>query len=148
MDWVVDTCVLLDILDEIPPFAEAAAEALDEKAEEGETENERNDSRSLNGNGGPEFIVTPTFRVYPPSVKTLRVGFAARGKGMIRLYSFAEKNLKPVEVQLDSADWKRYETDIPLCDTHPRALTVRFISQKRDPIDFDDLVVAPAAARP
>ena len=36
MDWVVDTCVLLDILDEIPPFAEAAAEALDEKAEEGE----------------------------------------------------------------------------------------------------------------
>ena len=41
MDWVVDTCVLLDILDEIPPFAEAAAEALDEKAEEGETENER-----------------------------------------------------------------------------------------------------------
>ena len=110
-----------------------------------ETENERNDSRSLNGNGGPEFIVTPTFRVYPPSVKTLRVGFAARGKGMIRLYSFAEKNLKPVEVQLDSAEWKRYETDIPLCDTHLRALTVRFISQKRDPIDFDDLVVKPAA---
>lgn len=36
MDWVVDTCVLLDILDEIPPFAEAAAEALDEKVEEGE----------------------------------------------------------------------------------------------------------------
>ena len=25
MDWVVDTCVLLDILDEIPPFAETAA---------------------------------------------------------------------------------------------------------------------------
>ena len=24
MDWVVDTCVLLDILDEISPFAEAA----------------------------------------------------------------------------------------------------------------------------
>lgn len=36
MDWVVDTCVLLDTLDEISPFAEAAAEALDEKAEEGE----------------------------------------------------------------------------------------------------------------
>ena len=36
MDWVVDTCVLLDIIDEMPPFAEAAAEALDEKAEEGE----------------------------------------------------------------------------------------------------------------
>ncbi len=36
MDWVVDTCILLDILDEMPPFAEAAAEALDEKAEEGE----------------------------------------------------------------------------------------------------------------
>jgi hypothetical protein len=36
MDWVVDTCVLLDILDEIPPYAEAAAEALDEKAVEGE----------------------------------------------------------------------------------------------------------------
>ena len=36
MDWVVDTCVLLDILDEIPLFAEAAAEALDEKAEKGE----------------------------------------------------------------------------------------------------------------
>ena len=35
MDWVVDTCVLLDILDEIPPFAEASAEALDNKAEEG-----------------------------------------------------------------------------------------------------------------
>lgn len=35
MDWGVDTCVLLDILDEISPFAEAA-EALDEKAEEGE----------------------------------------------------------------------------------------------------------------
>ncbi len=99
----------------------------------------------INGTGGPEFIVTPAFIVYPPSVKTLRVGFAARGKGMIRLYSFAEKNLKPVEVQLDSADWKRYETDIPLCDTHPHALTVRFISQKNDPIDFDDLVIKPAA---
>ena len=36
MDWVVDTCVLLDILDELPPFAEAAAEAVDAKAEEGE----------------------------------------------------------------------------------------------------------------
>ena len=36
MDWVIDTCVLLDILDEIPPYAEAAAEALDEKAVEGE----------------------------------------------------------------------------------------------------------------
>ena len=35
MDWVVDTCVLLDILDEIPPFAEAAAEALDSKSETG-----------------------------------------------------------------------------------------------------------------
>ena len=35
MDWVVDTCVLLDILDEISPFAEAAAEALDEKSENG-----------------------------------------------------------------------------------------------------------------
>lgn len=32
MTWVVDTCVLLDILDEIPPFAEAAAEALDVKS--------------------------------------------------------------------------------------------------------------------
>ena len=36
MDWVVDTCVLLDILDEISPFAEAAAETLDMKVEEGE----------------------------------------------------------------------------------------------------------------
>ena len=36
MDWVVDTCVLLDILDEISPFAESAAEALDMKVEEGE----------------------------------------------------------------------------------------------------------------
>ena len=36
MDWVVDTCVLLDILDEISPFAEAAAEAVDAKVEEGE----------------------------------------------------------------------------------------------------------------
>ena len=35
MDWVVDTCVLPDILDEIPPFAEAAAEALDSKSEAG-----------------------------------------------------------------------------------------------------------------
>ena len=35
MDWVVDTCVLLDILDEISPFAEAAAEALDDKSDEG-----------------------------------------------------------------------------------------------------------------
>ena len=35
MAWVVDTCILLDIMDEIPPFAELAAEALDEKAEEG-----------------------------------------------------------------------------------------------------------------
>lgn len=35
MDWVVDTCVLLDILDEISPFAEAAAEALDNKSEDG-----------------------------------------------------------------------------------------------------------------
>ena len=35
MAWVVDTCVLLDIMDEIPPFAELAAAALDEKAEEG-----------------------------------------------------------------------------------------------------------------
>lgn len=36
MTWVVDTCVLLDILDEISPFAEAAAETLDAKVEEGE----------------------------------------------------------------------------------------------------------------
>ena len=35
MSWVVDTCILLDIMDEMPPFAELAAEALDEKAEEG-----------------------------------------------------------------------------------------------------------------
>lgn len=35
MVWVVDTCVLLDIMDEIPPFAELAAEALDEKSESG-----------------------------------------------------------------------------------------------------------------
>ena len=35
MTWVVDTCVLLDILDEIPPFAEAAAEALDVKSQDG-----------------------------------------------------------------------------------------------------------------
>ena len=35
MAWVVDTCVLLDILDEISPFAEVAAEALDAKAEDG-----------------------------------------------------------------------------------------------------------------
>jgi len=35
MVWVVDTCVLLDILDEIPPFAELAAETLDRKAEDG-----------------------------------------------------------------------------------------------------------------
>ena len=35
MAWVVDTCILLDIMDEIPPFAELAAEALDVKAEEG-----------------------------------------------------------------------------------------------------------------
>lgn len=36
MNWVVDTCVLLDILDEISPFAKAAAETLDAKVEEGE----------------------------------------------------------------------------------------------------------------
>ena len=35
MVWVVDTCVLLDILDEISPFAELAAETLDRKAEDG-----------------------------------------------------------------------------------------------------------------
>ena len=35
MVWVVDTCVLLDILDEIAPYAEAAAEALDEKSGDG-----------------------------------------------------------------------------------------------------------------
>ena len=35
MTWVVDTCVLLDILDEIPPFAEAAAVALDVKSQDG-----------------------------------------------------------------------------------------------------------------
>ena len=35
MTWVVDTCVLLDILDDIQPFAEASADALDKKSEEG-----------------------------------------------------------------------------------------------------------------
>ena len=35
MVWVVDTCVLLDILDEISPFAELAAETLDRKTEDG-----------------------------------------------------------------------------------------------------------------
>ena len=35
MAWVVDTCILLDIMDEIAPFAELAAQALDEKSEEG-----------------------------------------------------------------------------------------------------------------
>ena len=35
MDWVVDTCVLLDILDDLPPFALASAEALDAKSVEG-----------------------------------------------------------------------------------------------------------------
>lgn len=35
MTWVVDTCVLLDILDDVAPFAEAAAEALDSKADDG-----------------------------------------------------------------------------------------------------------------
>jgi hypothetical protein len=35
MVWVVDTCVLLDILDEISPFAELAADTLDRKAEDG-----------------------------------------------------------------------------------------------------------------
>ena len=35
MAWVVDTCALLDIMEGIPPFAELAAEGLDEKAKEG-----------------------------------------------------------------------------------------------------------------
>ena len=35
MVWVVDTCIFLDIMDEIAPFAELAAKALDEKSEEG-----------------------------------------------------------------------------------------------------------------
>ena len=34
--WVVDTCILLDVMDGIPPFAELAAEALDEKANDGQ----------------------------------------------------------------------------------------------------------------
>ena len=101
----------------------------------------------INGHGGPEFIVTPQFSIYPPATKELKASFSARGKGMVRIYSFAAKELKPVEVQLDSVEWKRYDTPIPLCGTHPTALTVRFVSRERDPIDFDDLVVMPADGR-
>ena len=35
MNWVVDTCVLLDILDEVEPFAGMSADALDMKSAEG-----------------------------------------------------------------------------------------------------------------
>ena len=97
----------------------------------------------INDCGGPEFIVSPRFALYPSTVKTLKVSFSARGKGMIRLYSFGVKGLKPVEVNIDSVEWKNYETELPLGSTHPTSLTVRFISQKRDPIDFDDVVVMP-----
>ena len=95
----------------------------------------------INEHGGPEFMVTPSFALYPPATKTLKASFSARGTGMIRIYSFSHKELTPVEVKISSKDWKRYEADIPLCGTHPTALTVRFISQKKDPIDFDNLVI-------
>ncbi len=102
---------------------------------------------SVNANGAPSFIVSPQFALYPPFVKTLKISFSARGKGMIRLYSFAVKDLKPVEVQLDSSEWKRYDVDLPLCGTHPTCLTVRFASKGGEAIDFDDLVVLPADGR-
>lgn len=94
----------------------------------------------VNDNGGPEFLNTK-LSLYRPDAKALKVAFSCRGKGMLRLYSFVARELKPVEVNVDSADWKRYETELPLCGTHPTSIVVRFRSQKRDPIDFDDFTV-------
>ena len=75
-------------------------------------------------------------------VTTLKVSFSARGSGMMRIYSFGEKSLKPVEVTLDSKEWKRYAVDLPLCGTHPRTLVFRFMSNGNDPIDLDDVEIA------
>ena len=101
--------------------------------------------RPVNAHGGPEFVVTGNFPLYPPATQTLKVSFAARGKGMIRIYSFAHKALVPVEIDLDSTDWKRYERDLSLWGTHPAGLTFRFVAGKGDQaIDIDDVAVVPA----
>ena len=97
----------------------------------------------VNAMGGPEFLVTPTLAPYPPDARALHVSFWARGRGTVRLYSFGAPKLAPVNVSLDSAGWKRYEIDLPLGGTHPQALTVRFFSPEKAPIDFDDLVAVP-----
>lgn len=97
-----------------------------------------------NNQGGPEFLVTKNFPLYPPATKHLAVKFAARGLGKVLVYHFTKDALTPTEVTLDSADvWKRYSVQVPLNGTHPDNLVFRLQAPARSPIDFDDVSVTP-----
>ena len=99
---------------------------------------------STNKYGGPEFVLTPKFPLYPPATEKLRLSFAARGEGQLKVYSFTQKKLPETDVELDSpTSWKRYSVDIPLNGTHPDVLVFRFVAPKKGLIDVDDITVLP-----
>ena len=97
-----------------------------------------------NKHGGPEFVLTSTFPLYPPATQKLLVSFYARGEGRITLYSFAVKKLIPVDVELSSpSEWKKYEVEVPLNGTHPLSLVFRFLAPGGNDIDIDDVTILP-----
>ena len=101
--------------------------------------------KPTNAYGGPEFIVTKNFALYPPSTKSFKVSFAARGQGEVKLYHYNVKALPEVDVKLDSPKtWKRYEVDMNLNGTHPIALVFRLVSPvAKSAIDLDDISIIP-----
>ena len=101
--------------------------------------------KPINSYGGPEFVVTKNFTLYPPSTKSFKVSFAARGEGVLKLYHYNVKDLPEVDVMLDSPkDWKRYEVDMNLNGTHPIALVFRLVSPvAKSAIDLDDISIVP-----
>ena len=101
--------------------------------------------KPINSYGGPEFIVTKNFTLYPPSAKSFKVSFAARGEGVVKLYHYNVKDLPEVDVKLDSPKtWKRYEVDMNLNGTHPLGLVFRLISPvAKTAIDLDDISIVP-----
>lgn len=97
-----------------------------------------------NEHGGPEFMLTPKFPLYPPATRKLKVSFRARGEGEIRIYSFAEKKLRETNVALDSPGlWKDYAADVELNGSHPHSLVFRFFAPEKNAIDIDDVTILP-----
>jgi len=100
--------------------------------------------RPISQYGGPEFLQTAKFRLYPNATKAFKVTFFARGEGEVQLYNFSAKKMTPGKVTLDSPTaWKRYETVVPTNGEHPCNFVFRLVSPSKAPIDLDDVCIVP-----